>query len=119
MIIVDFPGPKAQIHYRDGRIDKFCSVYEMLTYYTQPDRPGGILAIYVNDMSEADWKKPVDHWIDAETAFYVYDPDISGAMGTEIVPFRDRISAERFMKKHGGRIVRFKEITPEMLEPRL
>jgi copper chaperone NosL len=118
MIIMDYPGPKAQIHYRDGRVDKFCCVQEMMSLYLQPDRPRGIRAIYVTDMADRDWKSP-GRWIDAGNALYVYGASVSGAMGNEIVPFSDRVSAERFMKKHGGRIVRFREITLEMLEPKL
>ncbi len=115
MIILDYPGPKAEILYRDGRVDKFCCVQEMMSLYLQPDRPRGIRAIYVTDMAGQDWKSP-GRWIDAEKAFYVYDANISGAMGNELVPFSDRTSAERFIEKHGGRIVRFNEITLEMLE---
>ncbi len=117
MIIMDYPGPKAEIIYRDGRVDKFCSVQEMISLYLQPDRPRGIRAIYVTDMSGRKWKSP-GRWIDAEDAFYVYGARVAGAMGNELVPFSDRASAERFIDSHGGRIVRFKEITLEMLEAR-
>ncbi len=117
MIITDYPGPKAQIHYRDGRVDKFCCVQEMMSLYLQPDRPRGITAIYVTDMADRDWKKP-GRWIDAENAFYVYGATVSGAMGAEVIPFSDRASAERFMKSHGERILRFSEITLGMLEPK-
>lgn len=117
MIILDYPGPKAQIHYRDGRVDKFCCVQEMMSLYIQPDRPRGIRAIYVTDMAGQDWKNP-GRWIDAERAFYVYGANISGAMGNELVPFSDRVSAGRFIEKHGGSIVHFNEITLEMLEPK-
>jgi copper chaperone NosL len=118
MIIVDFPGPKAQIHYRNGRIDTFCSVLEMMTFYLQPDRPHGIVAIYVNDMSKADWKHPVNHWLDAEKSLYVHGSDMSGPMGEEIIPFPDVPSAEEFTRSHGGRITRFNEITMDMLRPK-
>ncbi len=119
MIIVDFPGPKAQIHYRGGRVDTFCSVAEMISFYLQPDRPRGIVAIYVNDMSGAEWKHPLGRWIDAEDAYYVYGARISGAMGQEMVPFSDYASAEGFIRKHGGRVVRFNEIKMDMLRPEL
>ncbi len=117
MTILDYPGPKAEIIYRDGRVDKFCSVQEMMSLYLQPDRPKGIVAIYVTDMSEG-WKKP-GKWIDAKGAIYVFDANISGAMGNELVPFSDRASAERFIKRYGGKIVSFNEVTLKMLEPKL
>ena len=50
MIIVDFPGAKAQIHYKNKKYDTFCSTLDMFLFYLQPDRPGNIAAIYVNDM---------------------------------------------------------------------
>ncbi len=117
MIIVDFPGAKAQIHYRNGRIDPFCSTLDMFNFYLQPDRPGGIVAVYVNDMGKADWKHPVDHWIDATKAVYVYGGDVMLPMGEALVPFSDIKDAERYMREHGGRIVRFDDVTLEMLRP--
>ncbi len=118
MTILDYPGPKAEIIYRDGRVDKFCSVQEMMSLYLQPDKPRGIVAIYVTDMSEGGWRKP-GKWIEAKDAIYVYDANISGAMGNELVPFSDRASAERFIQSYGGKIVSFDEVTLKMLEPKL
>jgi len=118
MIIVDFPGPKAQIHYSNGKVDKFCSVIEMMTFYLQPDRPRNIVAIYVQDMAKADWQHPVDHWIDAERAFYVYGAQVTGPMGDELIPFSDRKSAEAFIEEKGGKLLRFNEITMDLLKPR-
>ncbi len=118
MLIMEYPGPKAQIHYRNGRVDRFCSVQEMMSFYLQPDRPKDIVAIYVTDMKRADWKRPRNAWIDAEGAFYVYGASISGAMGNELVPFSDRPSAEAFIARYGGKVIRFHEINMQMLEPR-
>lgn len=118
MIIVDFPGAKAQIHYKNGKIDPFCSTLDMFLFYLQPDRPGNIVAIYVNDMAEADWNHPHNHWIDAERAYYVYGGDITGPMGEALVPFFRLKDAETYMKERGGRIVKFGEVTMQMLKPR-
>lgn len=118
MIIVDFPGSKAQIHYRNGEIDTFCSTLDMLLFYHQPDRPRNIVAIYVNDMGKAQWDHPVGNWVDAKEAFYVYGGDIMGPMGEALVPFSKRSDAEDYIKKHGGRIIKFEEITPDILKPR-
>lgn len=118
MIIVDFPGSKAQIHYRNGEIDTFCSTLDMFLFYHQPDRPRNIVAIYVNDMGRADWNYPTGNWIEAREAFYVYGGDIMGPMGEALVPFSSRADAEAYVKKHGGRVLRFNDITPEILRPR-
>jgi copper chaperone NosL len=117
MIIVDFPGTKAQIHYSNGRSDTFCSSLDMFMFYLQPDRPGNITAIYVHDMGKADWDHPEGHWIGAEDALYVYGGDIMGPMGDALVPFADVKDAEAYLNDHGGRIVRFHDITMDMLRP--
>lgn len=118
MIVVDFPGAKAQIHYKDGQFDTFCSTLDMFLFYLQPDRPRNITAIYVNDMGRADWEHPVGNWIDAREAFYVYGGDVMGPMGEALVPFSQKADAEEYIKKHGGRLMRFDEIGPEILRPR-
>lgn len=117
MIIVDFPGAKAQIHYKNGKSDMFCSTLDMFMFYLQPDRPVNIAAVYVQDMGKADHNHPVGHWIDAEKAFYVYGGDIMGPMGDALVPFLNLTEAEAYIKKHGGKIVRLNDITMDMLRP--
>jgi nitrous oxide reductase accessory protein NosL len=36
-------------------------------------------------------------------------------MGAELIPLKDRASAEAFTKEHGGEILLFKDITPEII----
>jgi copper chaperone NosL len=117
MIIADFPGATAQIHYREGKTDFFCSTLEMFLFYLQSDRPGDITAIYVNDMGKADRDHPGNHWVDAQRASYVYGGDIMGPMGEALVPFSDVKDAEAYVKDHGGRIVMFNDVTMDMLRP--
>lgn len=117
MIIVDFPGSKAQIHYKNGKSDMFCSTLDMFMFYLQPDRPVNIAAVYVQDMGKADHNHPEGHWVDAEKAFYVFGGNIMGPMGEALVPFLNLTEAEAYMKKHGGRIVKFNDITMDMLRP--
>jgi copper chaperone NosL len=89
----------------------------MFLFYLQPDRPRNITAVYVNDMGSADWDHPVIHWTDAQNAFYVYGGNIMGPMGEALVPFSDRKQAGSYQQKHGGRVVRFGDVTMEMLRP--
>lgn len=117
MIIVDFPGAKAQIHYRKGKYSPFCSTLDMFLFYLQPDRPADIVAIYVNDMGKADATHPKGHWIDAEKALYVQGGDIMGPMGEALVPFGERKDAEGYREKHGGKIIAFTDVTMDMLRP--
>jgi copper chaperone NosL len=117
MITVDFQGAKAQIHYRNGKIDTFCCTLHMFSFYLQPDRPPNIAAIYVNDMGKADWEKPEGHWIDAKNAFYVVGGDVMGPHGEALVPFSGSEGAEDYKKEHGGEIIRFDDVTTDMLRP--
>lgn len=117
MIIVDFPGAKAQIHYKNGRYDTFCSTTDMFLFYLQPDRPANISAIYVNDMGKADKEHPKGHWIDAKSAFYVRGGDVTGPMGEAMVPFSDMKDADAYVKKHRGKIIKFEDVTMNMLRP--
>jgi copper chaperone NosL len=117
MIIVDFPGAKAQIHYKDGTYSVFCSTLDMFLFYFQPDRPANISIIYVNDMEKSDPTHPKGHWIDAEKAVYVQGGDIMGPMGEALIPFMNRAAAEAYRKKHGGTIIAFNEVRMDMLRP--
>lgn len=117
MIIVDFPGAKAQMHYKNGKYDAFCSTLDMFLFYFQPDRPANIAAIYVNDMGRADQEHPKGHWIDAKSAFYVQGGNVTGPMGEAMVPFSDMKDADAYVKKHGGKIIKFEEVTAAMLRP--
>jgi copper chaperone NosL len=117
MIIVDFPGAKAQIHYKDGKYSVFCSTLDMFLFYFQPDRPANISAIYVNDMGKADPVHPKGYWVDAEKAVYAQGGDVMGPMGEALIPFADKKDAELYRKKHGGRIIAFGEVTMDMLRP--
>lgn len=117
MIIVDFPGAKAQIHYKNGKYDTFCSTTDMFLFYLQPDRPANISAFYVNDMGKAEQYHPRGYWIDAKSAFYVQGGDVMGAMGEALVPFSDMKDADTYIKKHGGKIIKFDDVTMAMLSP--
>jgi copper chaperone NosL len=119
MIIVDFPGAKAQMRYKKGKGDAFCSTLDMFHFYLQPDRPANIAAIYVNDMGKADHDHPKGNWIDAKSALYVVGGDVMGPMGEALVPFSDPKDADAYIKKHGGRIVKFDEVTIGMLTPKM
>ena len=119
MIPVNFPGAKAQIHYESGRMEQFCCTLDLFTYYLSPGGPTRITAIYVNDMGKADYERPVGHWIDAREAFFVFGGDVMGIMGEALVPFASREDADAYMQEHGGSMVKFDEVTLEMLRPKM
>ena len=118
MVLRDFPGAKAQIRYADGKTDYFCDVTEVLRTILAAEQARGASAPYVQDMGKADWQHPEGHWIAAREAVYVIGSRAQGSMGTTIVPFGQQADAQAFAAREGGRVVRFADITPELLDTR-
>ena len=55
--------------------------------------------------------------MDAKGAFYVIGSDVYGPMGAELIPFASQKDAASFMKDHKGkRMLRFHDITPQLLK---
>lgn len=115
MTLADFPGPKAQIHYAQGKPDFFCDTVEMFSIYLRPEQQRPVQAMYVQDMAKADWNDPRGHWIDAKTAFYVAGSRMRGSMGPTLASFSSEQDARAFAQKNGGRVLRFAEVRPEMV----
>lgn len=115
MLLEDFPGPKAQIHYDGGQPDFFCDTIEMLSSLLRPEQQRHVRAAMTQDMAQADWKKPVGHWIDARKAFYVLGADMKGSMGPTAASFAQRPDADAFAKQHGGKVYAYSELKPEMV----
>lgn len=111
MSIKDYPGPKAQMVFKDGHIDYFCTLAEL---FEGADNERADAARYVQDMGQADWNKPRGHWIEAGTAFYVIDSRAQGAMGPTIGTFARRQDAQAFAAREGGRVLDYKQVQPAM-----
>jgi len=115
MVLADFPGPKGQIHYATGETDFFCDTLEMFAMFLQPEQKRRITAIYTQDMGSTDWEKPQGHWIDAKQALYVIGSKKTGSMGPTIAAFAHQADAEKFAKDNGGKVLRFDQVTPDMV----
>lgn len=121
MTVVDYPGPKAQLFPKgDKAPDHFCSTRDFFAYLREEDspRPHRIRAMFVQDMAHTDWQKPhqgEDHWIPARNAYYVVGSDRRGAMGPTLASFARRGDAEAFAEAHGGRILRFGDISRSLV----
>lgn len=114
MLLADYPGPKAQIHYRDvAEPDWFCDTIEMFSIYLNPEQARAVSAIFVQDMGKADWDKPVGHWIDAKAAIYVFGSKRLGSMGPTAAAFSTEADAKAFAEQYGGTLLRFDEVTPD------
>ena len=116
MLLADYPGPKAQIHY-DGQPapEFFCDTMEMLSMYLRPEQARKVKAAYVQDMGKTEWDAPKGAWIDARSAFYVVGSKKRGAMGPTIPSFGTAADAQKFADGNGGKVLPFAQITPDMV----
>lgn len=120
MIVVDHPGPKAQVHEKgQERALWFSSVCDGLAYLALPGEAQRVTAFYVHDMGRADsWARPQDDgiWIPATEAFYVIGSKKRGGMGAlEAAPFKERAKAEAFAAEFGGKVVAYAEIPEDYI----
>ncbi|PLW78135.1 nitrous oxide reductase accessory protein NosL [Cohaesibacter celericrescens] len=117
MIILDHPGPKAQM-FMAAYLHPlwFSQVRDGLARMKSAERTSEIQVLYVNDMGAAkSWQEPgVDNWIKADSAFYVVGSDAVGGMGApEFVPFSSRDKADQFAHARGGNVLAFTDISAE------
>jgi len=112
MTVVYHKGPKGQVILTDNKVLWFTSVRDTIAFTLSPEEPKNIAAIYVNDMSSADWDNPgADNWIDAKKALYVLGSNKVGGMDApEAVPFGSREKAEAFAKEEGGTVYELAKI---------
>lgn len=111
MFIAGSPGPKAQACLRDGRLLKFCSTSDLFVWLLQPDSPPQLRQAYVHDMGQAAWDDPShDAYIAADTAVYVTEQPLMGAMGPTLAAFGRAADAEAFLAEHGGRLLTYEEV---------
>jgi len=111
MIISHYPGPKAQIHYKDkDKIDFLCETKELFQIYAEPGMPARIAHAFVQDSGETGWDTPKGHWIDAIKAYYVVGSSKTGSMGATYASFSDMTKAQAFAKQYSGSLKSFEEI---------
>lgn len=115
MLLADYPGSKAQIHYAQGEPEFFCDTVEMFSLYLKPEQAKRITALYVQDMGATHGQASKANWIDAHQAFYVQGSSQQGSMGATLVPFGQRAQADAFAKRFGGKVLAFAEIKADMV----
>lgn len=117
MLLADYPGPKGQVLVAGaaGR-EWFCDTLELLNELLRPEQVRKLRGAWVQDMARADWERPRGHWIDARSAHYVLGSRRKGSMGATAAPFADAAAAQAFQAQHGGRVVAFADIRPEMVD---
>lgn len=111
MVLNDHAGPKAQIHYTEGKPDFFCNLAELFDVVRAPESRRAVAALFVQDMGKADWDHPRANWIDAKTAFYVVGSRKRGSMGSTVGAFATASDADAFAAREGGKVLRFDQVT--------
>lgn len=115
MLLKEFAGPKAQIHYAEGKPDFYCDLMELFSALLAPEQKRRPVASFVQDMGKTDWERPVGNWIDAKGAFYVAGSKKRGSMGPTLGAFSSKDAAEQFAQKEGGKVLRFEQVTLDMV----
>ena len=88
MLLSDYGGPKAQIHYAGQEKPAFfCDTVELFNTLLAGEQVRAIRAVYVQDMGQANWDEPKGHWIDAKSGIYVLGSKRHGSMGPTIASF--------------------------------
>jgi copper chaperone NosL len=115
MLVARYPAWIGTVQYQDGDADHFDGAKDLFKYLFDLSRfaPGrqatDIRAIGVTEYYGLTR-------IDARSAWYVIGSDVLGPMGHELVPLATSEDAEEFARDHGGtRVLRFDEVTPELL----
>lgn len=115
MLLADYPGPKAQIHFANqNEPEFFCDTIEMFSVLLNPEQVRKVNGVYVQDMGATDWTSPKGAWIDARKAFYVMGGSRKGSMGATYASFAQKVDAYKFVQRYGGHIMQFDDFKPEM-----
>jgi copper chaperone NosL len=117
MLLADYGGPKAQIHYLGERAPVwFCDTVEMFATLLAPEQVKKVRIAFVQDMGKADWDRPRGHWFDAKAGYYVVGGKRRGSMGPTIASFAVEADARKFVSEYGGRMLRYAEVKPDMAD---
>lgn len=119
MYIQGMPGPRGEAYVEGDRgVMKFGSTRDFFAYVTRPDISARLESAYVQDSALIDWRHPSDAaktFLDARKAYYVAWQPLPGGMGPTFASFARRADAEAFIRAYGGAILRFRQITPDLV----
>ncbi|MEW6220711.1 MAG: nitrous oxide reductase accessory protein NosL [Thermodesulfobacteriota bacterium] len=115
MFVGRYPDFAAQIELAAGGVLHFDGVKDLFKCYL--GQAGQDVGCKARDWG-AVWVRDYVSlaWIDGRQAFFVIGSDVFGPMGRELIPFAAEAAARAFVEIHGGtRVLRFGEITPELI----
>jgi copper chaperone NosL len=119
MYIEGQPGPRGEASVT-GIVKplKFGSTRDFFAFVTQPDQAHRLRTLYVQDVARIRWAHPsnaASSFTDARKATYVAWQRKKGAMGPTFASFAKRADATAFQKRFGGVLLRFAQITPQIV----
>lgn len=113
MLPVRFPRHSCQIETKSGGHHHFCSTQCLINYLAAPasylKEPPPIKTIWVKVPGHRDYEF-------YNSLYYLVGSKLLGPMGPEALPFRKLDAARENAAEHGGAIVRFKELKPELIK---
>jgi nitrous oxide reductase accessory protein NosL len=116
MFVEKYPDWTSQVIFKDGSHALFDGAKDLFKYYfgLKKYNPAHIQsdigAVYVMDYYRVEL-------VDARMAYFVIGSDVYGPMGRELIPFAKADDAQEFMRDHRGKaIIRFRDVTPELLK---
>ncbi len=112
------PGPRAEAWVQGYEAPlKFGSTRDFFAYVLEPENKARLQQLLVQDSARINWQHPSNEaqtFVDARTAWYVVWQPLSGLMGPTFASFAERRDAEALVRTHGGEILGFSEVTPEL-----
>ncbi len=118
MYIEAGPGPRGEAYVQGYKAPlKFGSTRDFFAYVLQPENKTRLQSLLVQDSAQIDWQHPSNEartFVDARTAYYVAWQPLGGLMGPTFASFASRKDAAAFVRTHGGEILGFSEVTPEL-----
>ncbi len=116
MILVDHPGPKGQVIFKNNEQHFFCDTKGLIATLYDQNYKAKIKQAFVQDFGKRKWGSYNDNWIDIKQAFLVMDSSRFGAMGPTLVTFGARADANSFAKEFGGKVLPFSQLNEEKFE---
>lgn len=119
MYITRHPGPRGEAYVAgSAKPFKFGSTRDTFSFVTRSDVVHRLGAVYVQETAGLDWTHPsnaASSFIDARKAFYVAWQPRLGDMGPTFASFARRSEAEAFIRRYGGAVLTYRQITPNLV----
>jgi len=107
MFLYKYPRWVSMIEYNDGTKYYFDGMKDLMKFYFE--HPKGVKQV----LTQAYYTQKS---IDVKDAYFVIGSDVYGPMGREFIPLSSEDAAKKFLIEHRGqKIIRFDEITPEVV----